>query len=124
MFVTFFHELKSAGVPVTLREYLTLMEAMQVDLAGRRVEDFYYLARSALVKDERVVKAYQGIVDKVNGGLSQYETMKRFKVVPEEWSVEEGTLTPSMKLKRRVVEKKYEKEIREFYADEATAGKG
>ena len=48
MFVTFFHELKSAGVPVTLREYLTLMEAMQVDLAGRRVEDFYYLARSAL----------------------------------------------------------------------------
>ena len=35
MFVTFFHELKSAGVPVTLREYLTLMEAMDADLAGR-----------------------------------------------------------------------------------------
>ena len=34
MFVTFFHELKSAGVPVTLREYLTLMEAMDKDLAG------------------------------------------------------------------------------------------
>ena len=37
MFVTFFHELKAAGVPVTLREYLTLMEAMEQDLAGRRV---------------------------------------------------------------------------------------
>ena len=75
----------------------------------------------ALVKDERVVKAYQGIVDGVNKGLAQYESMKRMRVVPEEWSVEEGTLTPSMKLKRRVVEKKYEKEIEEFYADEATA---
>ena len=53
MFVDFFHELKTAGVPVTLREYLTLMEAMEKDLAGRRVEDFYYLARAALVKDER-----------------------------------------------------------------------
>ena len=40
MFVAFFHELKAAGVPVTLREYLTLMEAMEEDLAGRRVEDF------------------------------------------------------------------------------------
>src|SRR5450759_1378371 len=53
MFVTFFTELKSAGVPVTLREYLTLMQAMQADLASRRVEDFYYLSRATLVKDER-----------------------------------------------------------------------
>jgi long-chain acyl-CoA synthetase len=77
----------------------------------------------ALVKDERVVKAYQGIVDGVNKGLAPYETMKRVRVVGEEWSVEEGTLTPSMKLKRRVVEKKYVKEIDEFYADEATAAR-
>jgi long-chain acyl-CoA synthetase len=42
-------------------------------------------------------------------------------VVPYEWSVEGEELTPSMKLKRRVVEKKYEKQIAEFYADEATA---
>ena len=51
MFVSFFHELKSAGVPVTLREYLTLMEAMQADLASRRVEEFYYLSRAALIKE-------------------------------------------------------------------------
>jgi len=79
--------------------------------------------REALVKDVKVVKAYQEIVDKVNLELAHFESMKRVSVVPDEWSVEDGTLTPSMKLKRRVVEKKYEKEIGQFYADEATASK-
>jgi long-chain acyl-CoA synthetase len=77
--------------------------------------------RAALVKDKKVVAEYQRIVDQVNGSLAHYETMKRMAVVPEEWSVEEGEMTPSMKLKRRVVEKKYEKEIAAFYADEASS---
>ncbi len=79
---------------------------------------------AALVRDAKVVKAYQEIVDKVNMGLANFESMKRVSVVPEEWTVEDGTLTPSMKLKRRVVEQRYAKEIGEFYADEATASKG
>jgi long-chain acyl-CoA synthetase len=78
---------------------------------------------TALVKDAKVVKAYQEIVDKVNIGLANFESMKRMSVVPEEWTVEDGTLTPSMKLKRRVVEQRYAKEIGEFYADEATSSK-
>ena len=79
--------------------------------------------RAALVKDARVVSAYQEIVDKVNSGLANFESIKRLRVVPDEWSVEDGALTPSMKLKRRVVESRYAKEIGEFYADEATASK-
>ncbi|HZY62254.1 MAG TPA: long-chain fatty acid--CoA ligase [Edaphobacter sp.] len=77
--------------------------------------------RAALVKDPKVVKLYREIVDKVNSELPSYESMKRVYVVPDEWSLEEGELTPSMKLKRRVIEKKYEREIAQFYADEATA---
>jgi uncharacterized protein len=69
MFVAFFHELKAAGVPVTLREYLTLMEAMERDLAGRRVEDFYYLARTALVKDERNLDKFDRVFGHVFEGL-------------------------------------------------------
>jgi len=69
MFVDFFHELKTAGVPVTLREYLTLMEAMEKDLAGRRVEDFYYLARAALVKDERNLDKFDRVFGHVFKGL-------------------------------------------------------
>jgi long-chain acyl-CoA synthetase len=79
--------------------------------------------RAALVKDAKVQKAYQEIVDKVNMGLANFESMKRVCVVAEEWSVEDGALTPSMKLKRRVVEKKYAREIGELYADEATAAR-
>jgi long-chain acyl-CoA synthetase len=56
--------------------------------------------------------------------LAHFESIKRVRVVGDEWSVEDGTLTPSMKMKRRVVEKRYAREIGEFYADEATASKG
>ena len=69
MFVAFFHELKAAGVPVTLREYLTLMEAMERDLASRRVEEFYYLSRAALVKDERNLDKFDRVFGKVFQGL-------------------------------------------------------
>jgi long-chain acyl-CoA synthetase len=75
------------------------------------------------VKDAKVVKAYQEIVEKVNAGLANFESMKRVCLVPDEWSVEDGTLTPSMKLKRRVVESRYAKEIAGLYADEATSSK-
>ena len=53
MFFSFFAELREAKVPVSLREYLTLMEAMQKRVAAFDIEDFYFLARTALVKDER-----------------------------------------------------------------------
>jgi uncharacterized protein with von Willebrand factor type A (vWA) domain len=49
MFVTFFHELKAAKLPVTLKEYLTLLEALDADLAHQKVEHFYYLSRATLV---------------------------------------------------------------------------
>jgi len=57
----------------------------------------------------------------VNATLAPYETIKRMAVVADEWSIESDELTPSMKLKRRVVEKKYMAEIDAFYKDEATA---
>jgi uncharacterized protein with von Willebrand factor type A (vWA) domain len=84
MFVAFFHELKTAGVPVTLREYLTLMEAMEQDLAGRRVEDFYYLARTALVKDERNLDKFDRVFGHVFKGL---ESMSEALTpeIPTEW---------------------------------------
>jgi uncharacterized protein with von Willebrand factor type A (vWA) domain len=53
MLVRFFGDLRAGGVPVTLPEFLALLEALEARLAGVSPEDFYYLARAALVKDER-----------------------------------------------------------------------
>ncbi len=84
MFVTFFTELKSAGLPVTLREYLTLIEAMEKDLAGRRVEDFYYLSRAALVKDERNLDKFDRVFGHVFKGLDLLEQALAAEI-PAEW---------------------------------------
>jgi long-chain acyl-CoA synthetase len=88
-----------------------------------RVKGVVYRAgdRNALVRVPQVMARYQRIVDEVNATLAPYETIKRVAVVADEWTVETDELTPSMKLKRRVVEKKYAAEIAEFYKDEATA---
>jgi uncharacterized protein len=84
MFVTFFHALKSAGVPVTLREYLTLMEAMEGDLASRRVEAFYYLSRAALVKDERNLDRFDRVFGHVFKGLELLSDGATAEI-PAEW---------------------------------------
>src|SRR5437667_10009644 len=84
MFVAFFHELKAAGVPVTLREYLTLMQAMEQDLAGRRVEDFYYRSRAALVKDERNLDRFDRVFGHVFKGLDLLEEALALEI-PAAW---------------------------------------
>src|SRR5271165_1808539 len=84
MFVSFFQELKSAGLPVTLREYLTLMQAMEADLAGRRVEDFYYLSRAALVKDERNLDKFDRVFGHVFKGLEMLGEAATVEI-PAEW---------------------------------------
>lgn len=84
MFLSFFQQLKAAKVPVTLREYLTLMEALAADLAGRRVENFYYLARAALVKDERYLDRFDQVFGQTFKGLEVLsETLETD--IPEEW---------------------------------------
>src|SRR5271163_4007111 len=84
MFATCFHELKEAGLPVTLREYLTLMEAMEKDVAGRRVEDFYYLSRAALVKDERNLDKFDRVFGHVFKGLDLVSDALAGEI-PVEW---------------------------------------
>jgi long-chain acyl-CoA synthetase len=77
--------------------------------------------RTVLVADSRVVALYAEIVREVNGNLANFESLKRFRVVADEWSQETGELTPSMKLKRRVITERYAALIDALYADEATA---
>lgn len=74
----------------------------------------------ALVRHPQVLAAYQQIVDRVNADLPSYETLKRFYLVAEEWSLETGEMTSTLKLKRRVIQERYAREIAQLYEDEAT----
>lgn len=80
-----------------------------------------FSSRTALVADSRVIALYAEIVREANASLANFETVKRFRVVAEDWSIESGELTPSMKLKRRVITARYAAVIDELYEDEATA---
>jgi len=83
VFANLFTELKQAGVPVSLREYLDLLEATDAGIAGYSVEDFYFLARTALVKDERHLDRFDRVFGHVFKGL---ETPDDEAVeIPEEW---------------------------------------
>ncbi len=70
-----------------------------------------------LASDPKVQKLYEGIIEKVNGGLAHYEAIKKVAVVPDEWSVEQGELTPSLKLKRRIIVEKYKDQIARMYGE-------
>lgn len=105
MFITFFHELKSAKLPVSLREYLTLMEALEKGVGGRTVEDFYYLARASLVKDERNLDRFDRIFGQVFKGLSSLSEAADLQAeIPEEWLRVVSELNLSEEDKARIEE--------------------
>ncbi|WP_370322027.1 VWA domain-containing protein [Oricola sp.] len=87
MFIPFFLELKAAKVPVSLREYLSLLEGMEAGLVTYDVEGFYFLARAALVKDERHIDRFDQVFAHVFKGLEAVsgETGIDPMALPEEW---------------------------------------
>ncbi len=85
MFLKFFTELRGAKVPVSLREYLTLLEGLDQDLAEKKVEDFYYLSRACLVKDERNLDKFDQVFGKVFKGLEKVGEAIEAEEIPEEW---------------------------------------
>ena len=87
MFIPFFLELKAAKVPVTLREFLTLMEGMDAHIADYDVEGFYFLARAALVKDERFIDRFDRVFAHCFRGVEAVSGAPAIDVrdLPEEW---------------------------------------
>ena len=85
MFQQFFGELRSARVPVSLKEYLTLLEALDKGAIGHEVEDFYYLSRSALVKDEKHLDKFDKVFGHVFKGLDSLSDGDLTAEIPEEW---------------------------------------
>jgi len=87
MFLKLFFGLKAAGLPVTLREHLGLVEAVDAGLVIYDVEGFYYLAQAALVKNERHLDRFDRVFAEVFKGLEPGESGASVSQVdlPEEW---------------------------------------
>jgi len=96
MFLTFFTELRRARVPVTPREYLDLVRALELDVADHGIEDFYRLARATLVKDERQLDKFDVVFASVFKGILSLSEAVEAVELPEEWlrKLAEKFLTP------------------------------
>ena len=96
MFTKFFYNLRNANIPVTLLEYLTLLKAVKLGLSEYKVNKFYYLARTCLVKDERNLDKFDLVFAKSFEGVEYYLNHQDSTLdIPAEWlrSVAEKVMT-------------------------------
>lgn len=80
-----------------------------------RENDISFSSRAELVSNARVHTVYDEIVAAVNKNLARFETLKKILLVPDEFTPENGALTPTMKLRRKVIEERYRRQIEEVY---------
>ncbi|MCP4121614.1 MAG: long-chain fatty acid--CoA ligase [Bacteroidetes bacterium] len=79
---------------------------------GQGVE---FTTNAELIKDEKVIRKFKEIIEEYNPGFSHIEQIKKFKLLSNEWTDLSGELTPTMKVKRKVIRERYLKEINEIY---------
>ncbi|MGE5235506.1 MAG: AMP-dependent synthetase/ligase [Acidobacteriota bacterium] len=113
----------------TLIEYAVLFGDQKPYIAALLVPNFEELdkwarakglaakSRAELLADRQVVAAYQAVIDEANTNLARFETIKKFRLLAEPFTMDGGELTPTLKVKRRVVEKRYRGLIEEMYAE-------
>ena len=101
MLVQFFFELRSAGVPVSTTEFLMLLEALRARVAQLSAQDFYYLARACLVKDERHYDRFDRVFAEVFAGAER-RFPQLLAEVPADWVRALAERTFSEAEKRRI----------------------
>ncbi|HEY6970062.1 MAG TPA: long-chain fatty acid--CoA ligase [Candidatus Angelobacter sp.] len=82
-----------------------------------RANQVNFASHDELVANNKVRELYRGIVEDLNKNLAQFETIKKIIIVPDEFTVATGEITPTLKLKRRVIEAKYKDQIDEVYRE-------
>ncbi len=80
--------------------------------------DISFTSHQELIRDPRVIELYKSIVDGFNPEFNHVEQVKKVTLLPEEWSIESGELTPTGKMKRKVIMEKYKTEIDRIYSGE------
>jgi len=86
-----------------------------------RANQISFSSREELVTHPKVKALYEGIVGDLNRGLARYETLKKILLVPDEFTASDGTLTPTLKLRRKAIESRYREQIDELYREADTS---
>jgi uncharacterized protein with von Willebrand factor type A (vWA) domain len=84
MFLNFFHDLRQAKIPVTLKEYLAMMEGLDKKVIDMKVDEFYYFSRVALVKDERNLDKFDRVFAHAFKGMEGLDATELAQI-PEDW---------------------------------------
>lgn len=85
-----------------------------------RTKNISFTSRAELIADPQVQALYDQIVEGINENLARFEKLKRVLIVADEFTAADGALTPTLKLRRRIIEERYRKQIDELYAQAET----
>ena len=98
MFLNFFIELRNVKIPVSLKEYLSLLDCLDKNVISYKVENFYYLSRASLIKNEKHIDRFDLVFSKVFKGIEDIslENLLNKVDIPKEWvkKLSEKLLTP------------------------------
>lgn len=102
------------------RNYLTALVCLDKEEAIKYAKEHYILFSeyTELVKNPKIQALVQKIVDELNSHLASFESIKRFKILPNEFSIETGEITPSLKIRRKFTAEKYRGELDALYGTE------
>ena len=103
------------------RHYLTALVTLDKDqtLKYAQEQQILFSEYSELIRNPKIIALVQRIIDEVNRSLASFESIKKFVILPNEFTVESGELTPSMKVRRSLINQRYKAELDSMYADSA-----
>jgi len=101
------------------RHYLTALVTLDRDQIIRYAHEnqILFSEYAELIKNPKILALTQKVIDEINKQLASFETIKKFVILPNEFTVDSGELTPSLKVRRNFINKKYHAELDSMYAD-------
>ena len=104
---------------MTLRKFVSALIVPCFDALEEHAKELNikYHDRLELLKNSEVLEMFEKRINELQHGLAKFEQVKKFKLLPKAFSMDEGELTPTQKLRRKVINSRYQDEIEEMYQE-------